>query len=181
MNRMLDKYTKTAVPALRKEFGYANVNQIPKITKVVINAGVGRATVDSKHLDKIVEVLGIITGQAPIKTVARNSIAGFKLREGQTIGAMVTLRGERMYEFLDRLVSVVLPRIRDFHGISDTAFDRAGNYSLGLTDHTIFPEISLEDLSSNLSLQVNIVTSAESTEEARTMLRELGFPFRRNV
>lgn len=180
MNRLRTKYQNEIMPALREEFKYSNVHQIPKVTKVVINAGVGRAAADSKHLDVVVDTLRKISGQAPVETVAKNSIAGFKLRDGNKIGAMVTLRGERMYDFLDRLVSVDLPRIRDFRGISDTAFDKAGNYSLGIKEQAIFPEISYEDASNSHSLQVNIITSATNAEEGKKLLQLMGFPFRRN-
>lgn len=180
MNRLRTKYQTEIMPALREEFKYTNVHQIPKVTKVVINAGVGRATGDDKHLEVVVKTLRQISGQAPVETVAKNSIAGFKLRDGNKIGAMVTLRGERMYDFLDRLVSVDLPRIRDFRGISDTAFDKAGNYSLGIKEQAIFPEISYEDASNSHSLQVNIITTATNAEEGKKLLQLMGFPFRRN-
>jgi len=180
MNRLRTKYQNEVMPALREEFKYDNVHQIPRVTKVVINAGVGRAAADSKHLEVVVKTLTQISGQAPVETVAKNSIAGFKLRDGNKIGAMVTLRGERMYDFLDRLVSVDLPRIRDFRGISDTAFDGAGNYSLGIKEQAIFPEISYEDSSNSHSLQVNIITTAENAAESKKLLQLMGFPFRRN-
>lgn len=180
MNRLRTKYQNEIMTALRDEFKYDNVHQIPKVTKVVINAGVGRAAADDKHLEVVVKTLRQISGQAPVETVAKNSIAGFKLRDGNKIGAMVTLRGERMYDFLDRLVSVDLPRIRDFRGISDTAFDKAGNYSLGIKEQAIFPEISYEDASNSHSLQVNIITTAKNAEEGKKLLQLMGFPFRRN-
>ena len=180
MNRLRTKYQNEIMPALREEFKYTNVHQIPKVTKVVINAGVGRAAADSKHLDVVVDTLRKISGQAPVETVAKNSIAGFKLRDGNKIGAMVTLRGERMYDFLDRLVAIDLPRIRDFRGISDTAFDKSGNYSLGIKEQAIFPEISYEDASNSHSLQVNIITTATNAEEGKKLLQLMGFPFRRN-
>jgi large subunit ribosomal protein L5 len=181
MNRLRTKYQNEIMPALREEFTYDNVHQIPKVTKVVINAGVGRATADSKHLETVLKTLTQISGQAPVETVAKNSIAGFKLRDGNKIGVMVTLRGERMYDFLDRLISIDLPRIRDFRGISDTAFDMSGNYSLGITEQAIFPEISYEDASNSHSLQVNVVTTANSPEEGKKLLELMGFPFRRNA
>ena len=180
MSRLHDTYTSTIAPALREEFGYKNVHQIPRLTKLVINAGVGRATADSKYLEQVTETLRTISGQQPIATVAKNSIAGFKLREGNTIGLMVTLRGERMYDFLDRLISVALPRIRDFRGISDTAFDGHGNYSLGIREQAIFPEISYEAASNSHSLQVTLVTTAKTPEESKRMLELMGVPFRRN-
>jgi large subunit ribosomal protein L5 len=180
MNRLKGRYLKEIVPALIKEFGYSNVNQVPRVQKVVINAGVGRATADSKHLETVGQTLATISGQAPVTTKAKRSVAGFKLREGNAIGTMVTLRGERMYSFLDRLVAVALPRIRDFRGISEKAFDPSGNYSLGVTDQTIFPEVSFEDASRSHSLQINIVTSAKTEAEGRRLLELIGFPFRRN-
>lgn len=181
MNRLREKYQTEITTALRDEFKYENVHQIPKVTKVVINAGVGRATADSKHLEVVVKTLTQISGQQPVETVAKNSIAGFKLRDGNKIGAMVTLRGERMYDFLDRLIAIDLPRIRDFRGISDTAFDQAGNYSLGIREQAIFPEISYEDASNSHSLQVNIITNAKTAEEGKKLLELMGFPFRRNA
>lgn len=181
MNRFKDKYTKTAVPALKEEFKYTNPHQIPRITKVVVSAGVGRAVSDSKHLDAAAENLAKITGQHPVTTVARKSIASFKLREGNKVGTTVTLRGDRADEFLDLLVSVVLPRIRDFRGISDTAFDPFGNYSLGLPDHTIFPQIPFEESGSPHGLQINVVTTAKTAAEGKKLLELMGFPFRRTA
>lgn len=180
MARLIETYQKNVAPALKKEFEFKNVHQIPKITKVVINVGVGRANTDSKYLEAAASTLRIISGQAPVTTVARTSIAGFKLREGQKIGVSVTLRGERMYEFLDRLVSIVLPRIRDFRGINPGAFDKNGNYSLGITDQSIFPEIPFEEANITHSLQVNIVTTAKSPAEGQRLLALLGFPFKRS-
>lgn len=180
MNRLKDRYFKEIVPAMIKEYGYSNVHQVPRLDKVVINAGVGRAAGDTKLLEAVTESLVTISGQAPVATKAKNSIAGFKLREGNAIGTMVTLRGARMYSFVDRLVAIALPRIRDFRGISDTAFDAQGNYSLGITDQTIFPEISYEDASKSHGLQVNITTTAATPAEAKRLLELMGFPFRRN-
>jgi len=181
MNRFKEKYLKEAVPALKQEFGYTNPHQVPRVLKVVVSAGVGRAVSDSKHLDAAAETLAAITGQHPVVTIARKSIASFKLREGNQVGTTVTLRGERAEEFLDQLVSVVLPRIRDFRGISDVAFDPSGNYSLGLPDHTIFPQIAFEEAGAPHGLQVNIVTSAKTAEEGKRLLQLMGFPFRRNA
>jgi large subunit ribosomal protein L5 len=181
MNRFKEKYLKEAVPALTKEFGYTNPHQVPKITKVVVSAGVGRAVSDSKHLDAAADTLARLTGQHPVTTIARKSIAGFKLREGNKVGETVTLRGARAEEFLDQVVAVVLPRIRDFRGISDTAFDPFGNYSLGITDHTIFPQIPYEEACTPLGFQVNIITTAKSAAEGKRLLALMGFPFRRNV
>ena len=180
MNRLREKYQNEIMNQLKDEFGYSNVHQIPKVTKVVINAGVGRATSDSKYIEQVKGTLRQISGQQPVETVAKNSIAGFKLRDGNKIGVMVTLRGERMYDFLDRLIAIDLPRIRDFRGISDTAFDAAGNYSLGVREQAIFPEISYEDASNSHSLQVNIITTATKPEEGKKLLELMGFPFRRN-
>ena len=180
MNRFKEKYTKVAVPALEKEFGYTNVHQVPRITKVVVNAGVGRATGDSKHLDQVIATLTTVTAQHPVTTIAKKSIASFKLREGNKIGTTVTLRGERADEFLDQLVSVVLPRIRDFRGISDTAFDAQGNYSLGITDQSIFPQIPFEEVGTSHGLQINVVMDSANATQSKRLLELMGFPFRRN-
>jgi large subunit ribosomal protein L5 len=178
MARMRDFYLKTVAPELKSEFGFENVHQVPKITKVVINAGAGRAINDSKVLDNIVEMLAKVTGQAPVINKARKSIAGFKIREGMNIGASVTLRGEKMYEFLDRLVAISLPRVRDFRGISPKAFDGQGNYSLGIKEHGVFPEISFEEATNPFGLQVNITTTAKNDAEGKALLTKLGFPFK---
>jgi large subunit ribosomal protein L5 len=181
MNRFKEKYLKVAVPALKEEFNYTNPHQIPRITKVVVSAGVGRAVSDSKHLDAAAETLERITGQKPVITIARKSIASFKLREGNKVGTTVTLRGDKADNFLDLLVAVVLPRIRDFRGISDVAFDKSGNYSLGITDHSIFPQIPFEEVGTTHGLQVNVVTTAKTAAEGKRLLELMGFPFRRNV
>lgn len=181
MTRFHDVYLEKAVPVMRKEFGYTNPMQLPRITKVVVNAGVGRATSDSKHLDQAQATLATVTGQRPVTTVAKKSIASFKLRDGNRIGTSVTLRGKRMEDFLDLVVAVVLPRIRDFRGISDVAFDVQGNYSLGLPDQSIFPQIPYEDASVTHGLQINIVTTAGTPAEAKRLLQLMGFPFRRNA
>ncbi|HEY2004754.1 MAG TPA: 50S ribosomal protein L5 [Candidatus Saccharimonadia bacterium] len=181
MNRFKEKYIKDAVPVLTKEFGYTNPHQVPSIVKVVVSAGVGRAVQDAKHLEAAADTITRVTGQHPVTTVARKSIASFKLREGNKVGTTVTLRGTRADEFLDLLVSVVLPRIRDFRGISGTAFDPFGNYSLGLTDQSIFPQIPFEEVGATHGLQVNIVTTAKSAAEGKRLLELMGFPFRRNV
>lgn len=180
MQRLREKYQKQVRADLQKEAGYSNVHQIPRIEKVVVNAGVGRAVNDSKHLEAVSHTLEKVTGQHPITTVAKNSIAGFKLREGNRIGVMVTLRGERMYDFLDRLVSIVMPRMRDFRGVSTTAFDRQGNYSIGINDQSVFPELSYEETAGKHGLQINVVTTAATPEEGRLLLEKLGFPFRRS-
>lgn len=181
MNRFKEKYVKEAVPALTKEFGYTNPHQVPRITKVTVSAGVGRAVTDAKHLDTVTETLTKITGQHPVTTIARKSIAAFKLREGNKVGTTVTLRGNRAEEFLDLLVSAVLPRIRDFRGINGNAFDQHGNFSLGLPDQSIFPQLPFEEISTTHGLQVNVVTSAKSSAEAKRLLELMGFPFRRNA
>jgi large subunit ribosomal protein L5 len=181
MSRFKDKYIKEAVPALIEEFKYTNPHQVPRVTKVVVSAGVGRAVSDAKHLDAAAETIARVTGQHPVTTIARKSIASFKLREGNKVGTTVTLRGIRAEEFLDQLVSVVLPRIRDFRGISDTAFDPFGNYSLGIPDQSIFPQIPFEEVGTTHGLQVNIVTTAKSAAEGKKLLQLMGFPLRRNV
>jgi large subunit ribosomal protein L5 len=181
MNRFNEKYNKVAVPALKEEFKYTNPHQVPRIVKVVVSAGVGRAVSDTKHLDAAAETLAKATGQHPITTVARMSIASFKLREGNKVGTTVTLRGAKAEEFLDVVVGVVLPRIRDFRGISDTAFDPHGNYSLGLPDHSIFPQIPFEDAGVSHGLQINIVTSAKTAAEGKRLLALMGFPFRKEA
>jgi len=181
MNRFKDKYNQVAVPGLKQEFKYTNPHQVPRIVKVVVSAGVGRAVSDSKHLDAAAETLATITGQHPVTTVARKSIASFKVREGNKIGATVTLRGDRAEEFLDQLISVVLPRVRDFRGISDTAFDPFGNYSLGIPDQSIFPQVPFEEIGTTHGLQVNIVTTARTAAEGKRLLELMGFPFRRNA
>jgi large subunit ribosomal protein L5 len=180
MNRFKDKYIKTAKPALTKEFGYTNTHQVPRIEKVVVSAGVGRAVSDAKHLEAASDTLARVTAQHPVTTIARKSIASFKLREGNKVGTTVTLRGDRAEEFLDLLVSVVLPRIRDFRGISDTAFDPFGNYSLGIPDQSIFPQIPYEEVGTTHGLQVNVVTTARTAKEGKRLLELMGFPFRRN-
>jgi len=181
MNRFKEKYLKTAVPALKQEFKLDNPHQIPRITKVVVSAGVGRATSDAKHLEAAAQTLATITGQHPVTTKARLSIASFKLREGNKVGTTVTLRGDRAEEFLDLLISVVLPRVRDFRGISATAFDPQGNYSLGIPDQTIFPQIPYDQTGTTHGLQVNIVTTATSTQVGKRLLELMGFPFRRTA
>jgi large subunit ribosomal protein L5 len=181
MNRFKEKYMKVAVPALKTEFKYTNPHQVPRIEKVVVSAGVGRAVSDSKHLETAAGMISHVTGQHPVTTVAKKSIASFKLREGNKVGVTVTLRGTRAEEFLDLLVGVVLPRVRDFRGISDTAFDPFGNYSLGINDHSIFPQIAFEDIGATQGLQINIVTTAKSAPEGKRLLELMGFPFRRNV
>lgn len=176
MSRLKDLYTNKIKAELAKEFGIDNDMAIPRITKVVINAGVGKATQDSKYLTEAEEAIAAITGQKPVTTKARKSIAGFKLREGNSVGLSVTLRGEKMYEFIDRLVNAALPRIRDFRGIKPGAFDGRGNYSVGIKDHTVFPELIGKDVAP-VSIQVNITTSANSNEQGKALLGHMGFPF----
>lgn len=166
------------VPALRERFGYKNVNQVPRLEKIVVNMGVGEGAQDSKALDSAIEDLAMITGQRPMVTRARKSVANFKIREGMAIGCKVTLRGQRMYDFLDKLISVSLPRIRDFRGISPKSFDGRGNYSLGLKEQLIFPEISYDKVSQIRGMDITIVTTAKTDEEAYELLKALGMPFR---
>ncbi|GIN87818.1 50S ribosomal protein L5 [Heyndrickxia sporothermodurans] len=179
MNRLKEKYEKELAPALVSKFNYKSVMQVPKIEKIVINMGVGDAVQNAKVLDNAVEELSIITGQKPVVTKAKNSIAGFRLREGMPIGAKVTLRGERMYEFLDKLISVSLPRVRDFRGISKKAFDGRGNYTLGVKEQLIFPEIDYDKVSKIRGMDIVIVTTANTDEEARELLTQLGMPFQK--
>jgi large subunit ribosomal protein L5 len=176
--RLRDKYKKEAVPALMKEYGIENVMAVPRLEKVVVNMGVGEATQNSKVLDPAVAELAQITGQKPVITKAKKSIAAFKVREGQPIGVMVTLRGGRMYEFLDRLMNVALPRVRDFKGVSTKSFDGRGNYTLGLHDQLIFPEIDYSKIEKMKGMNVTVVTTAKSDDQARSLLKFLGMPFR---
>ena len=176
-NRLKAKYENEISPALIEKFNYSSVMQAPKIDKIVLNMGVGDATTNSKNLDEAVEELGLISGQKPLITKAKKSIAGFRLREGMSIGAKVTLRGERMYDFLDKLVNVALPRVRDFHGVSNKAFDGRGNYTLGIHEQLIFPEIDYDKVNRVRGLDVVIVTTAQTDEESRELLAQLGMPF----
>jgi large subunit ribosomal protein L5 len=176
--RLRGKFTKEVMPALMKEFGIENPMAVPKIEKVVVNMGVGEATQNAKVLDPAVNDLQAITGQKPVVTKARKSIAQFKVREGQSIGAMVTLRGDRMYEFLDRLMNVALPRVRDFRGVNTKSFDGRGNYTLGLHDQLIFPEIDYSKVDKLKGMNVTIVTSAKNDDQARSLLKHMGMPFR---
>ncbi len=179
-SRMRERYLKEVVPALSKEFGYANVMAVPKIEKVVVNMGLGEATQNAKVVDVGADELAKITGQKAAVRRAKKSIAQFKVREGQVIGAMVTLRGDRMYEFLDRLVSIALPRVRDFRGVSPRGFDGRGNYTLGLRDQLLFTEIDYLKVDKARGMNVCVVTSAKTDEEARKLLQLLGMPFRTN-
>jgi large subunit ribosomal protein L5 len=177
MNKMLERYQNEAIPAMKKAFNYKNVMQIPRIQKIVVNIGVGEALDNAKALEYAVADLTTVTGQKPIQTKARVSIANFKLREGRIIGTKVTLRGPRMWDFLDRLVNVTLPRVRDFSGVSANAFDGRGNYTLGLKDQLVFPEIEYDKIDKLRGMEVTIVTSARNDDEARTLLQLLGMPF----
>lgn len=179
MNRLKEKYNKEVIPALMSKFNYKSVMQAPKIEKIIINMGVGDAVQNSKVLDNAVEELAAISGQKPVVTRAKKSIAGFRLREGMPIGAKVTLRGERMYEFFDKLVSVSLPRVRDFRGISKKSFDGRGNYTLGIKEQLIFPEIDYDKVSKVRGMDIVIVTTANTDEEARELLTHMGMPFQK--
>jgi large subunit ribosomal protein L5 len=176
--RLREKYTNEVVPTLGKEFGYRNPMSVPRIVKVVVNMGLGEAIANAKILDIAVNDLATVTGQKPVVTKAKKSIAAFKLREGMSIGAMVTLRGDQMYEFLDRFMNIALPRVRDFRGVSPKAFDGRGNYTIGLRDQLIFPEIDFGKVDKARGMNVCIVTTAKTDEEARALLRQLGMPFR---
>jgi large subunit ribosomal protein L5 len=180
MNRLRERYQGEVIPALRQEFSYGNVMAVPKITKVVVNMGLGEGTQNAKVVDTGAEELGKITGQKAAVTRAKKSIAQFKVRKGMPIGAMVTLRGERMYEFLDRLIAIALPRVRDFRGISPRGFDGRGNYTLGLRDQLIFPEIDYMKVDKNRGMNISIATTAKTDEEARRLLQLIGMPFRQN-
>jgi large subunit ribosomal protein L5 len=176
--RLRAKFEKEVAPALLKELELKNVMAVPRLHKIVVNMGVGEATQNAKVLDPAVNELGQITGQKPVVTRAKKSIAAFKVRQGQSIGAMVTLRGDRMYEFFDRLVNVVLPRVRDFRGVSSKSFDGRGNYTIGLHDQLIFPEISYEKVDKLKGMNVTIVTTAANDNQARSLLKHMGMPFR---
>ena len=176
--RLRSRFEKEVAPALLKELELKNVMAVPRLHKIVVNMGVGEATQNAKVLDPAVNELGQITGQKPVVTKAKKSIAAFKVRAGQSIGAMVTLRGDRMYEFFDRLVNIVLPRVRDFKGVSSRSFDGRGNFTLGLHDQLIFPEISYEKVDKLKGMNVTIVTTAANDNQARTLLKHLGMPFR---
>jgi large subunit ribosomal protein L5 len=178
MSRLKERYDTEVAAALKKEFGYKNVMAVPKIQKVVVNMGLGEATANAKIADTGADEIARITGQKPVITRSKKSIAQFKLRKGMPIGAMVTLRGDRMWEFLDRLVSVALPRVRDFRGVSAKAFDGRGNYTLGVRDQLIFPEIDFNKVEKTRGMNISIVTTARDDEQARALLKALGMPFR---
>ena len=179
MNRLRERYVKEIVPNMQKKFNYKSVMQVPKLDKIVINIGCGDATHNSKLLDAACNDLLQITGQKPVVTKAKKSIAGFKIREGQAIGCKVTLRGERMYNFLDKLISVSLPRVRDFRGLSPKAYDGRGNYTIGLKEQLVFPEIEFDDVVKVRGMDIVLVTTANTNEEAHALLEELGIPFRK--
>ena len=179
MNRLKERYENEIVKSLMTKFNYSSVMQVPAMEKIVINIGVGDAVSNSKLLDEAVEELTLISGQKPVITRAKKSIAGFKLREGMPIGCKVTLRGERMYQFLDKLVSIALPRVRDFHGVSGNAFDGRGNYTLGVKEQLIFPEINFDKVKKIRGMDIVIVTTAKTDEEGRTLLQLMGMPFRK--
>jgi large subunit ribosomal protein L5 len=176
--RLKQLYHSEIISALRKEQGYTNVYQVPRLEKIVLNMGLGEAIQNAKILDSAVSELAAITGQRPVVTKAKKAIANFKLRKGLAIGCMVTLRGDRMYEFLDRLVNIALPRVRDFKGVSDKSFDGRGNYSLGIREEIIFPEVDIDKVEKVKGLTINICTTAKSNEEGRALLKALGMPFR---
>jgi len=178
VSRLKEKYQKEVIPALIKEFGYKNVMEVPKLEKVTVNIGLGEAVQNPKAIDAAVEDLKAITGQKPVVTRAKKSIAAFKLRAGMRIGAKVTLRGQRMYDFVDKLINVVLPRVRDFRGVSPKSFDGRGSYTLGLKEQIIFPEIDYDKVDKVRGMNITLVTTAKSDEEARELLRLLGMPFR---
>ena len=179
MNRLKERYVKEIVPSLKEKHGYKSVMQVAKLEKIVINIGAGDASHNSKVLEACMNDLMAITGQKPVVTKARKSIAGFKLREGQNVGCKVTLRGEQMYNFLDKLISVALPRVRDFRGISKNSFDGRGNYTLGIKEQLVFPEVEYDQVIKVRGLDIVIVTTAKTNEEAFELLKELGIPFRK--
>ena len=178
-SRLLERYTTEGVPALQKQFNYASTMQVPRLHKVVINIGLGEAVQNNKAMDNALRDLGDITGQRPVVTKAKRSVASFKLREGMSIGCMVTLRGQRMYDFLDKLINVALPRVRDFQGISADAFDGRGNYTLGIKEQLIFPEIEYDKIDKVRGMEITVVTTAHTDEEGRQLLRLLGMPFKK--
>lgn len=179
--RLRRQFAETVAPKLRKEFGYKNVNQIPRVEKIVVNVGLGEATTNPKLLDRAMEELALITGQKPILRRAKKSVSNFKLREGQAIGCTVTLRGVRQWEFLDRLLNVALPRVRDFSGVSPKSFDGRGNYTLGIREQTIFPEVDYDKVERVTGMNVTLVTTAKTDAEAKALLAHLGVPFRQSA
>ena len=180
MSRLHDKYRKEVVPTLMKHFDYDNVHRVPRLVKISVNMGVGIATQNKAILDNAVNELSVITGRKPIITKAKKSISNFKLREGMPIGCKVTLRGEVMFEFLDRLISIVIPRVRDFRGVPAKSFDGRGNYTLGIKEQTVFPEIEYDKIDAVRGMDISIVTTAKTDEEGKELLRSLGMPFKKN-
>ena len=178
--RLKKEYKERIIAALKEEFGYDNVMQVPKLKKIVMSRGVGAAVADKKLIDHAIEEMSMITGQKAVSTISKKDVASFKLRKGMPIGAKVTLRGERMYEFLDRLVTTALPRVRDFQGIRATGFDGRGNYNLGVTEQIIFPEINIDKINRINGMDITFVTSADTDKEAKSLLTELGLPFKKN-
>jgi large subunit ribosomal protein L5 len=178
--RLKTLYSDTIVPKLKEQFSYTNIHQVPKVTRITVNRGLGEASQNAKALESSLKELAIITGQKPVVTRAKKAIAGFKLRKGMPVGVMVTLRGDKMYAFLDRLISLSLPRIRDFRGISPKSFDGRGNYSLGVREQLIFPEIDYDSIDQIRGMDITIITTANSDEEGRALLKEMGMPFRSN-
>ncbi|MEM6515314.1 MAG: 50S ribosomal protein L5 [Bacteroidota bacterium] len=178
--RLKQEYREKVVPALTEEFGYKNVMEVPKLSKIVLSRGVGAAVADKKLIDYAVDELTAITGQKAVATMSKKDVASFKLRKGMPIGAMVTLRGERMFEFLDRLVTTALPNVRDFNGIKATGFDGRGNYNLGITEQIIFPEMNIDKINRINGMDITFVTTAETDKEAKSLLTEMGLPFQKN-
>ncbi|MEQ9481016.1 50S ribosomal protein L5 [Coleofasciculus sp. F4-SAH-05] len=177
-DRLKTLYQDTIVPKLKEQFGYTNIHQVPGVTKITVNRGLGEASQNAKALESSLSELAIITGQKPVVTRAKKAIAGFKIREGMPVGVMVTLRSKRMYSFLDRLISLALPRIRDFRGISPRSFDGRGNYTLGIREQLIFPEIDYDSIDQIRGMDISIITTANTDEEGRALLKEMGMPFR---
>jgi large subunit ribosomal protein L5 len=177
-DRLKTHYQETIVPKLKEQFGYTNIHQVPRVTKITVNRGLGEASQNAKALESSLSELAIITGQKPVVTRAKKAIAGFKVREGMPVGVMVTLRSKRMYSFLDRLISLALPRIRDFRGISPRSFDGRGNYTLGIREQLIFPEIDYDSIDQIRGMDISIITTANTDEEGRALLKEMGMPFR---
>jgi large subunit ribosomal protein L5 len=180
MTTLKTRYSDEIVPKLREQFNYTNIHQVPKVVKIIVNRGLGEASQNAKALESSINELAVITGQKPVVTRAKKAIAGFKLRKGMPVGVMVTLRGERMYAFLDRLINLSLPRIRDFRGVSAKSFDGRGNYSLGVREQLMFPEIEYDSIDQIRGMDISIVTSANTDEEGRALLKEMGMPFRTN-
>jgi large subunit ribosomal protein L5 len=180
VQKLKNTYYEEIVPKLKEQFGYSNIHQVPKVVKVVVNRGLGEASQNAKALESSINELTTIAGQKPVVTRAKKAIAGFKLRKGMPVGVMVTLRGERMYAFLDRLINLALPRIRDFRGVSPKSFDGRGNYSLGVREQLIFPEIDYDSIDQIRGMDISIITTATTDEEGRALLKEMGMPFRSN-